>query len=155
MRQDETVSPRTERSHSDVCCGQRSKDSRGMLACKIARSSTVPQFRKCDTKKWHTRKRFTLSGHYTLRSFCILCVCVQLRTLVLPVCVLLIAFSAMSRALLVLSPGGTEGSVGADVSVEIQFATTMHLYEKEKFASLSSSLWLHAVLCALCFLPKV
>lgn len=128
-------------------------DGRGMLACKKPDHLLCPDSEKCDAKMAHEEALQIVGPLHSSKLLHFVCVCAA-RDFVLPVCVLLVAFSAMSRALLVLSPGGTEGSVGADVSAEIRFATTMHLYEK-KFASLSSSLWLHTVLCALCFLPKV
>lgn len=153
MRQDDTTPPRTERSHSDGCCCQHGEDGRGMLARKRVRSPTVPQFRKVRRQKRHTRKRFTLSGRHPLRSFCILCACcVHRGTFVLPVRVLLGDVRS--------TPGVVSGRDRGQCWCG-RFCARFGLQrrciynEKEQSASLSSSLWLHAVLCALCSLPKV
>lgn len=102
------------------------------------------------------KKRSTMFGHYTLQSFRILCVCVGTFVFCPCVCLPLVTFSVTCTS----APSVGSGAGWRAVLVQMfprqfVFCNDDASIRTEVAVSLSSSLWLHTVLCALCSLPKV
>lgn len=115
-----------------------------------------------DAKTGHEEALYNVRRSRSSMLLHFVCVCMQARAGLFvfdSVCLLLVALSVKFSE---CSGGGGEETVcwRSRRSVAIRFCNDDASIRREVFASLCSSLWLHAVLCVLCFLflffsPKV